>query len=220
MYQVAIHTLSLSMANVYVIENQLGLVLVDAGMPGNERKILSYISRLNGKQLDLIYITHAHLDHYGTAAALKRATGAPIAVHHQDALAMRKGETSLGSVRGRGKLLELIFPLVVRLSNLEPTVPDIVVEDQQDLSEFGVSAQVIHTPGHTPGSSILWVGERFAFAGDLVTNTHRAMPQRYFATDWSQLTPRVVRLRSLNPEFTYPGHGSSPIYRDEIMALV
>ena len=72
MYQVAIHTLSLSMANVYVIENQLGLVLVDAGMPGNERKILSYISRLNGKQLDLIYITHAHLDHYGTAAALKR----------------------------------------------------------------------------------------------------------------------------------------------------
>ena len=220
MDQIEIHTLSLSMANVYVIENQQGLVLVDAGMPGNERQILSYINRLNGKKLALIFITHAHLDHYGAAAALKRATGAPVAVHHLDAPAMRMGETALGSARGRGRLLELIFPLVVRLSNLEPAVPDIVLDDQQELSKFGFPAQVIHTPGHTPGSSTFWVGERYAFAGDLVTNTRRVLTQQYFATDWSQLKSSVNRLRSLNPDLTYPGHGRHPIKPDEIHALV
>jgi len=143
-----------------------------------------------------------------------------VAVHHLDAPAMRKGETALGSARGRGKLLELFFPLVVRLSNLEPAVPDILVDDQQELSNYGFPAQVIHTPGHTPGSSTFWVGEQFAFVGDLVTNTRKVSVQQYFATDWSQLQPSVVRLGSLNPDLTYPGHGRHPINRDEIKALV
>ncbi len=62
-----------------------GAVLVDAGLPGYAGPILAKLEELGHPDLRLIYITHAHVDHYGSAAAVQRATGAPIAVHADDA---------------------------------------------------------------------------------------------------------------------------------------
>ena len=164
---IRVHSMTLGMARAYLVENQRGLLLVDAGSPGQGGRVQHLMGELGRDDLRLIFITHAHLDHYGSAAALRRATGAPVAIHRQDARAMHSGETPLGAVRGRGVIIKRLLPVLMPLFGLEPTPADLILEDNQDLREFGFPATVIHTPGHTPGSCCLLLEGRYAFAGDL-----------------------------------------------------
>lgn len=195
------------MSLAYIIERGEDLFLVDAGMPGEEKKVLKQLHALPASRLRLIFITHAHLDHYGCAAELRRITGAPIAVHQADAAAMSLGQTRLGTARSRGRLLYAIMPLVERVMRPEETEADVIVKDGDDLSSFGLPASVLHTPGHTMGSSCLIVDDRIAFSGDLVTNRDQPRLQRFYAEDWSMLPGSLRRLQDVAPVSTYPGHG-------------
>ena len=107
-----VHRIKLRLSNAYVVELSTALVLVDAGSPGDTQAILSCLNAFRGKPLHLIYITHAHLDHYGAAASIQRATNAPLAIHAEDAGTMAKGETHLGHVRGRGRITAALMPIV------------------------------------------------------------------------------------------------------------
>jgi len=81
----------MGMARAYLLESDAGLVLVDAGLPRYERRVL------------------------------RRLTGAPIAIHRADGDAMARGETPLGSVRGRGWLLWALLPPFEPCLRPEPT---------------------------------------------------------------------------------------------------
>jgi glyoxylase-like metal-dependent hydrolase (beta-lactamase superfamily II) len=201
------------MGRAYLIEGNAGLVLVDAGLPHFERSVLRRMRALgrNGDDLRLIFVTHAHLDHYGSAAALRRLTGAPVAVHRADGDAMARGETSLGSIRGGGWLMAALLPLSKPVLRLEPTPPDLLLDDGDDLRAYGLDAVVLHTPGHTPGSGCLVIEGRIAFAGDLLSTTSRPLVQRYFADDWPLIPSSLARLQALRPEWIYPGHGRRPL---------
>ena len=206
-----VHGLDMGLARAYLLESRAGLVLVDAGSPGSERNALAALRALGRKDLRLVFITHAHLDHYGSAAALRRLTGAPIAIHQLDATAMSCGETHLGSVRGRGRVVQALMPLFAPFLRLEPTQPDYLLEDGQSLDSFGLDAVILHTPGHTPGSSCLIVEECYAFVGDLLSSNGKPHTQRYYAEDWSLLPSSLARLKASKPEKAFPGHGRAPL---------
>ncbi len=225
-----IYPIPLGLVSAYLIESAEGLFLVDAGLPHWENVVLRRIRALGRKpdELQLIYITHAHLDHYGSAAALRRATGAPIAIHRADADAMAQGETRLGSIRSLGWLLAALLPLANQVLRPEPTLPDLLLDDG-DVLDLGLSfnASVLHTPGHTPGSSCLIIEKKekdkdkgrerwgqhdqIVFAGDLVSQTVYPHGQRYLAHDWDLLSNSLDRLQNLCPQFVYPGHGPGPL---------
>ncbi len=216
---VDIHPVRLQMSNAYLLEGDQGLVLVDAGLRGEQRKIIRKMEALGHKRLQLIYITHAHLDHYGAAAALRRITKARIAIHHQDAEPMAHGATRLGSSRNLGRLMKAMLPLANPLLRPEPVAADILLDDGDSLDEFGLAAEVLFTPGHTLGSTTLFLNSKIAFAGDLVTNSDRPRLQRYFAEDWSLLRGSLNRLKSREPELVYTGHGSAPIQLQELYKI-
>jgi glyoxylase-like metal-dependent hydrolase (beta-lactamase superfamily II) len=195
----------------HLIGGARGWIVVDSGSPGYGPSIARQIAQLGGGELALIYVTHAHFDHYGSAAALRRLTGAPIAIHRADAEAMARGETPLGSVRGRGWLGKLALPLVEAILHPEPTPADLLLDDGDDLHAYGLDTFVLHTPGHTPGSSSLIVADRLAFAGDLISTTIHPHPQALYACDWTALAQSLARLQALHPAWTYAGHGRRPI---------
>lgn len=207
-----VHRIRAGLGEAYLIENDAGLFLVDTGSPHCERIILRRMRALGRDDLRLIFITHAHLDHYGSAAALRRITGAPIAIHPADADAITQGETVLGETRGRGRLLSYLYPWLEHYLRPEPTPPDLLVNDGDILVPFGLSATVWHTPGHTAGSCSLIVREHLAFVGDLLSDGRQPHPQRYFASDWKALRDSLVRLQSLRPTWIYAGHGRRPIH--------
>lgn len=216
---VQVHAIRLRMSLAYLIEWADLLVLVDAGLRGEEGRIMASIAGLNHRHLDLIYITHGHLDHYGSAAAVRRLTGAPIAIHKADAQAMASGETRLGEARGRGRILAALLPLVHPLLRPEPAEADILLENDHELDAFGLNARALYTPGHTLGSTCLIVEDRIAFSGDLVTTTGGPHIQRAFAQDWRRIPSSLRRLQEASPEWVYPGHGRQLLRAEALQAL-
>lgn len=207
-----IHCIGTALSCAYLIENGEGLYLVDAGGPGAERVILRKMRALGREDLRLIYLTHAHFDHYAGAGTLHRLTGAPVAIHRADASALAQGLTEIGSARGFGKVMSAFLPLVMRALRPVGIKADILLEDGDDLSELGLQGLVLHTPGHTQGSSSMLVqGDglegRAAFVGDLITSNWGPRPQRFFAQDWDQVAESVRRVQELNPQWVYGGHG-------------
>lgn len=209
----------MGMSKAYLIESAGGLVLLDAGSPGKEDKVLELMRDLDRDDLRLIFITHAHMDHYGSAAAIRRLTGAQVAIHEDDAQAMTQGQTILGEAKGRGRILPPFLALYERFRGPEPTPPDFTLGDGDSLAEYGVDGWLLHSPGHTRGSSCLIVGGELAFAGDLITNRDRPRVQRLYAQDWNSLPDSVERLKSADPALVYPGHGQRPISRSQLRDL-
>ena len=214
-----IHRIPMGMSQSYLIENSAGLVLVDAGLPHQEKRILRLMRSVGRDDLKLIFITHAHIDHYGSACALRRLTGAPIAIHLADGDSMARGETELGVVRGRGKLGQTLLPLLGTVMRPQPANANLLLQDGDDLTDFGLDAVVLHTPGHTAGSSSLIVESRFAFVGDLLSNTGRPRVQRFYAVDWTEIPKSVSRLQDLRPAWVYAGRGSRPINGKDLQNL-
>ncbi|MCB0210075.1 MAG: MBL fold metallo-hydrolase [Anaerolineae bacterium] len=208
---IRIHIIKTWLGIAFLIEADTGLILVDTGPPRTEGKILRLMQALGRDDLRLILLTHAHYDHFGSAAALKRLTGAPIAIHRIDADALAQAETTLGSVQGVAWLVKASLPLVEAILPVTPIPADIRLDDGDRLDDFGLAAQIIHTPGHTLGSSTLLVENRIAFVGDLISMLGRPHAQCRFAVDWQQQAQSLRRLQQFHPQEIYCGHGHQPL---------
>lgn len=214
---IRVHTIQTRLSNAFLLENETGLFLVDACAPGSHTRILREIERL-GKPLKLIFITHAHFDHYGSAAAVRAATRAPIAIHAADAAAMARGQTPIRSAHGRGRLTLPLVPLMNNVAARWKTDADLVLQDGSRLDAYGLPGCLLHTPGHTAGSACLLVenerGGPLAFTGDLVTAGRVPAMQRLYADDWRAMAESLARLQAEQPAQVYCGHGSRPIPGD------
>jgi hydroxyacylglutathione hydrolase len=127
----------------------LDAIVVD---PGDE--IADILARLSRHHLTLrqIIVTHAHIDHIGGAAQLKRITGAPVLFHKADLPILAMLEMQAG-------WLGIPTPEQVAL--------DQSAEDGLSAGIPGLDAEVIHTPGHTPGSiCLLFPKQELLLAGD------------------------------------------------------
>lgn len=215
-----VHALSLGFGMAFLLEYPHGLYLIDAGSPQMESVVLRKMRQLNRSDLRLIWITHAHYDHYGSAAALRAATGASIAVHPLDAPFMAAGQSPLGASRRQGFLLRRAQPFFNRVWPLPSTPPDVQLQDQDNLLRYQLDALVLHTPGHTPGHTCLIVENRIAFAGDLVAWNGHAKKQDLLATDWNQIDSSVARLQAVHPEWVYTGHQKQPFPGEQLQSLL
>ncbi len=214
-----VHTLNLGASNAYLLETESGLVLVDAGTPFVASIILDYLAKIGRDDLNLIYITHAHIDHYGSAAEIRRRTGAPIAIHPDDAAALAAGATDLGIVRDLERVSALALPFVEPLLTIEDTEPDILVEDGDRLDAYGLPATVIHVPGHTPGSTAIVFDGGISFVGDLLAATGDPHVQSSYAYDWSLFPASLRHLAAYEPTQLYTGHGPAAIDGNDLEKL-
>src|ERR1700712_670541 len=84
---IRIPILPLKMVNAHLIRSEAGCILVDAGIPGSERKIGRVLGQhgLTFRDIKLIVVAHAHTDHAGSAARVRDLSGAPILAHQHDA---------------------------------------------------------------------------------------------------------------------------------------
>ena len=158
-------TLRLPLVNAYLARSHRW-VLIDAGAPGDERRILRAAERsgVQPRDIALILLTHGHVDHFGSAAALRRLTGAPVAVHQADADHVRSGRNP--EMRPTG-LEGLIFRPFLPWSG--PALePDIIFGDDFDPGDYGLNATVVPTPGHSPGSVSFLLPGGALLAGDLL----------------------------------------------------
>ncbi len=77
----------------------------------------------------------------------------------------------------------------------------------------------MHTPGHNLGSSSLIIEDRFAFVGDLASTNFGPHVQRFFAQDWSLVEGGYQKIRALELEMIFGGHGHKPMTGEKSAAL-
>jgi glyoxylase-like metal-dependent hydrolase (beta-lactamase superfamily II) len=144
------------------------VTLIDAGAPGNGRLVLRQLRSLGVHPGDVehIIITHYHPDHRGAVNELQRATGARVLVHVSEAPYFQGQHPFPNPVNAdvAPRLAALTRPLFAATRGRPLSVE--TVEDGDTLDVLG-GLRVLHTPGHTQGSVVLWLpGERMLFAGD------------------------------------------------------
>jgi len=132
--------------------------LIDTGYAGSTPAIERALSDL-GRRLDdvrTVVCTHGHPDHAGSARALADR-GIEVLIHPADAERMRTGWGSAVRHPSRGRLFAAMTPPLERFTPLA----------NGDVLPMLGGLEVIHTPGHTPGSVCLYSArDRVLFVGD------------------------------------------------------
>ena len=172
-------TLGLYQTNTYLLANDTEAVVID---PGYEADTI--LDALAGKTLKAILLTHGHFDHVGAVKELVAETGCEVYIH--------AAESSMPPMVTAGPLY------FTHTYDEGDTVSPIA----------GLELTVLHTPGHTPGSVCLLMGNEM-FSGDTL------FACSFGRTDLPGGDPRKMmeslrRLASLQGNFfIHPGHGGS-----------
>jgi len=171
--------------------------------PGDEaERILEVLSRNHLRAVGLLH-THAHFDHVGATALLSRETGAPILMHEGDL-------PLFAALPEQGRMFGLPVP--------EPTAVDRRIADGERIACGSDSLEVMHTPGHSPGSVCFRLhGERpLLFSGDTLfrrgigrTDLFGGSYESILASITSRLLPLPGNLAVL------PGHGDGTTIGEE-----
>jgi len=202
--------IKLSFSNAYLIKDKKSM-LVDAGSPNEADRILSAVQKagVNSGELSLILHTHGHFDHAGSTAELKRRLGVPVAVHTNDVFMLQQGTN--GVIKPRNFEARIIKALVPK--SFEPSEPDIIIQDEMNLNDFGVDGRIIFTPGHTKGSlSVLC--NNAAIVGDVMMGgwlggaAFGSRPNyHYYIDDLEQVHTSIKKLIGFKPARLFVGHG-------------
>ncbi len=166
-----------------------GVIVID---PGDEGVRIGSAIEETGGAPAAILLTHAHLDHIGAVAHLRRELGMPVYLHPADL-----------PLYGRAAEQGAAFGIAVD----PPPPPDRELSNGQTLDVGGFSFEVRHTPGHSPGGVTL-VTDGMAFVGDCVFAGSIGRTDLPGGDTDTLLDAILTRILSLPGQTTlWPGHG-------------
>jgi glyoxylase-like metal-dependent hydrolase (beta-lactamase superfamily II) len=185
--------------NVYLAED----VLIDAGRRWDRGRIFAEIE---GRELSLLALTHAHPDHQGVAKDVCEARGIPLACHADDVEAMEGKRTMQEAAPGN-----LVNKVIRSIWQGPPYRVDRVLSEGDEVAGF----RVVHAPGHSRGEVIFFrEQDRVAICGDVIRNMSYATalpgvkePPDIFTVDPAENRRSIRKLAELNPSLILPGHG-------------
>ncbi|MGC9037173.1 MAG: MBL fold metallo-hydrolase [Candidatus Micrarchaeia archaeon] len=189
-------------ANSYIVMGK-DPAIIDCGMPHSAKKIMKAAEEagLSPKDVKLILLTHAHLDHTGSAKEIKDITNAKLAIHELDA-AYLTGEKKFALPKGiQGIMLRIIRPFI-----FTKTKPDLLLKGGEKIGEF----KVVHIPGHTEGScAYLHERTKSLFVGDSISTEKGvlALPPERYNLNTALIKRSLQKLRALDFDNLFPGHG-------------
>lgn len=210
--------IKLSLSNAYLVKDKKS-ILIDTGSPKEADKILTAVKNagMDVKDLSLILHTHGHVDHAGSTAELKRRLGIPSAVHKEDAFMLQTGTNGLvNAINFEAEIYKRIL-----VKPFESSQPDIVIENEMLLNDFGVDGKIIFTPGHTEGSISILLGNNEMIIGDVMMggfmggNLFPSRPMyHYFYNDFDEIKSSIKKIANLKPSKMYVGHGGPLLFTD------
>jgi glyoxylase-like metal-dependent hydrolase (beta-lactamase superfamily II) len=204
--------INLDFVNAYLLKANQGYILIDTGLSMHWSRLEAELTAAGclPNHLNLVIITHGDLDHVGNCAELQKKYHARIAIHAGDVEMVRTGIPLKRKTKSlRGKLFRLLRTIGKSAMPKPPTFePDIVLKDGQELSEYGLSAHVLHTPGHTKGSIAIVTNDGRLFCGDTIQNRTKPDITPYIENE-QELYRSISELKKIKAHTIYPGHGRS-----------
>jgi glyoxylase-like metal-dependent hydrolase (beta-lactamase superfamily II) len=196
--------------NMFLLESNDGCALIDTGLPGSADAILKAVTELGKPPSAIrhILLTHAHPDHIGSLAAVKKATGAGAYIHPADIPIATSGKGFRPMNPAPGLLTGVLFRLFVRLDRMvEPAAIDHHVDDGEQLPIAG-GITAIHVPGHCAGQLVFLWGQQggVLFAADACSNM-MGLGWSLGYEDFEQGKKDLAKLSELDFQIACFGHG-------------
>ncbi|MCI8383936.1 MAG: MBL fold metallo-hydrolase [Clostridia bacterium] len=170
--------------------------------PAGEVEQIKELLRIMEGKLKYIYLTHCHSDHILGVTDLKKECGGKILIHREDSEGLNNPEINLSPYIGVGEI------------ELEA---DSRIDDGDLIHLGNLEFKVLHTPGHTKGSTSLYCEkENCLFSGDTIfrgTWGRTDLPTSSREQIISSIEEKIMPL----PDNTivYPGHGMMAMLKDE-----
>jgi glyoxylase-like metal-dependent hydrolase (beta-lactamase superfamily II) len=192
--------------NFYVLRDDAGLYLIDAGFIGG-RFLLRRALRRRGwerERIRGIIVTHGHVDHILNVAAIARETGAWIAAPRLDAEHFAGRPRYRGWSRVAGWLESIGRPVL----SFRPFVPDRWLEDG-DFIDVWHGLRAVHLPGHTRGHTGFYCERlKLLFSADLFASYRQAahLPPAIFNSAQEQVPRSVATALEFDLAGVIPNH--------------
>ena len=200
---VKIHRIAGGNVNCYIVEDNDKAILIDNGRKKYRDKILEKCREFH---VGLIVLTHGHMDHCQNAAYLANALHIPIAMNKKDLnLIPDNRKQSLFAKTFLGKIVLSVSLSSFEKDSLEVFEPKIYLENDDDLSEYGIAAKVVELPGHTKGSIGIKVDDNL-FVGDALMNMFYPTLSMLYA-DEQEMLSSAEYISELGDKTIYFGHG-------------
>lgn len=201
---VDIHRISAGNVNCYIVVGKDKAILIDTGRRKYRKKILEKCKEFH---VNLIVLTHGHMDHCQNAAYLANALKIPVAMSKKDTNMIpdnRKQKMSAKTLLG--KIVLLVSLSSFEKDTLDVFEPMVYLQDGDNLNEYGVDAKVVELPGHTEGSIGLEIEGDKLFVGDALMNMFYPTISMLY-TDKEKMLESEKRIGEMGSKTIYFGHG-------------
>lgn len=201
-------------ANMYVIATSEGFFIVDpcsdpattlnAFKNGKEEEYIIYddnkgnISGFDYSKVKALIATHGHFDHIAYLKQWNALTNKPLYIHSEDSICLSSGEYNVSSLCGMKLTFDVEYKDILTLN---------------ELSDNGISVEVLHTPGHSKGSCVIVINDSLIFTGDTLF-AGSAGRTDFIGGDSKELMKSLALLKlrlKLKRYSIFPGHGPSTI---------
>lgn len=212
-----LHRVGSDIVACYLVEDETGVTMIDAGLPGHWRELVDELESM-GRSLDdikALLLTHGDSDHLGVAERLRSKHGVPVYIHGADAPQARGEAPKQNPAWGRFRVrptLGFVWYAARRGGMKVPPMSEVDELSEGSLRLPG-KPEIIHIPGHSPGSiAIHFPSVKALFVGDALTTRHVLTgvegPQPApFTLDKDMADESLSRLEGLDVNWVLPGHG-------------
>lgn len=216
-----VHFAHTDLVNWTLVADDTGVVLIDAGFPGDRDDVLASMRALGFGIDDLraILLTHAHIDHFGSAIWFAKTLGTPVFCH-PDEVGHSKRE-----------YLEQAAPLDVAAHAWQPRWLkwSVAISRKGAFTHDGIpttraltddvaaglpgAPMAIPSPGHTGGhcsflvDGVLVSGDALVTGHPVATHTGPQLLHKVFNHDQAGCVRSLAALAMLETEVLLPGHG-------------
>ncbi|WP_218354400.1 MBL fold metallo-hydrolase [Alteromonas lipotrueiana] len=207
-----LHTLNGYIQNIFLVEHNHGLLLLDGCSRADVHTVCRYITHTLKRplaDLKMIVVTHMHPDHAGGAHWLRKRTGAKLAAHP-------KAAKWYAGIAGRTAHIidvSLMYWVAQRLGKgrrkawYSPVLkPDIILTDEQTVPGFP-DWQVLYTPGHTNHDlSLFYIPGNQVYIADLLVKVKGRLHSPYPICHPNQYRQSLQKIASINADTLFCAH--------------
>lgn len=183
-----------------LLEDQV--TVIDAGWKGSGGRVVNALKRLGRSSEEIGYIvsTHYHHDHVGGIAHLRERSGGKVAAHETEVpFLQRRDKRGLPNPVQMPGIRWLMAPAMAVMQPRGFSV-DLQLTDGSRLEPLG-GMEIIHSPGHTPGSiSLHFPREGLLMVGDALEyrRGRLELPSRWFSSNMEHARESARKLAKLD----------------------
>ena len=224
----SVHFAYTDLVNWTLVTDANGVMLIDTGFPGNRDDVLASMRELGFGVDDLraILLTHAHVDHFGSAIWFAKTHGTPVYCHAAEVGHSKReyleqvSPADLAVNIWRPRWLKWSVAISRKGALVRDGIPTTQALTEDVAAGLPGTPMAIPTPGHTSGHCS-YVVDGVLVAGDALVTGHPLAPRGgpqllpdVFNHDQDGCVRSLAALGMLDTEVLLPGHG--PVWRGAI----